>query len=315
MQIVAEQSETFEVRATLNAAVLDRWSGPELESGFAPEPAHPPDTRISEEPASGWHGLSPWSRSSAKRVLDCACVVLAVPVVAPLMFIAAVMVRLTSTGPILFRQERMGRAGRPFTIFKFRTMVHSPCAKHHPVTTSNNQRFTPVGPFLRRWKLDELPQIVNVLRGELSLVGPRPKLPEHTISDLPCRPGITGLATVAFANEESVLADVPKDFLKQYYHSFVLPLKQQLDASYMARATLLSDLQIILRSVMRRGECAALDGITFTSVTGPKRNMATRSRHTDNASASLQETHRGVRVPEIWRSSASQYRSIARQDG
>jgi lipopolysaccharide/colanic/teichoic acid biosynthesis glycosyltransferase len=241
----------------------------------------------------GWHGLSAWSRSPAKRLLDCIFVMLAAPVAVPLMVLAAAAVRFTSPGPVLFRQARMGQAGKTFVILKLRTMEHTPNAKHHPVTTSTNQRFTPVGPFLRRWKLDELPQIVNVLRGDLSLVGPRPKLSEHTILDLPCRPGITGLATVAFANEEAALAKVPQDCLKDYYHSFVLPLKQQLDASYMARATLLSDLRIILKSVMRRGEGAALDGTAFASATAPGCNIATRSRQTGKTSPQERE-HRSV---------------------
>jgi len=197
------------------------------------------------------------------------------PVCVPLMLVIAAMVRLTSRGPVVFRQERMGRGGRTFTIFKFRTMEHLLDAKHHPVTTSNNQRFTPIGPLLRRWKLDELPQVVNVLLGDISLVGPRPKLPEHTISDLPCRPGITGMATAVFANEEALLDCVPKECLNEYYGSLVLPLKQQLDAGYMARATLLSDLQLIIRTVLRRGESSAPEGMSSASTveTRDERNL------------------------------------------
>jgi len=143
--------------------------------------------------------------------------------------------------------------------------MHSRDGQPHPVTTIDNQQFTSIGPFLRRWKLDELPQIVNVLLGHMSLIGPRPKLPEHVISDLPCRPGITGVATILFAREESALASVPKERLKDYYHSLVLPMKQQLDAEYMARATFLSDLQIIIDSVAHRWGNAAFDHVVFAS--------------------------------------------------
>lgn len=206
-----------------------------------------------------WHGLSRWSRSWTKRLFDCACVVLAMPLLVPLMLLIGAAVRLTSRGPVLFLQKRVGHHGRAFKIVKFRTMEHLLDAKHHPITTSDNQRFTSIGPFLRRWKLDELPQVLNVLLGHMSLVGPRPKLPEHMIVDLPCRPGITGMATILFAREEATLARIPKDRLKTYYHSFVLPTKQQLDADYMARATFLSDLQILVKSVLRRWGGAALD--------------------------------------------------------
>jgi lipopolysaccharide/colanic/teichoic acid biosynthesis glycosyltransferase len=182
-------------------------------------------------------------------------------VLVPLLLVVAAIVRLTSRGPVLFLQERMGRGGRTFTILKFRTMIHVEDATHHPITTSDNQKFTLVGPFLRRWKLDELPQLINVLVGDMSLVGPRPKMPEHVLSDLPCRPGITGMATIVFACEEMVLAGVAKDHLDAYYHEVVLPAKRQLDAEYMSRATFLSDLRLLVNSVLRRWDVAALDDI------------------------------------------------------
>jgi lipopolysaccharide/colanic/teichoic acid biosynthesis glycosyltransferase len=102
----------------------------------------------------------------------------------------------------------MGSYGRTFKIVKFRTLEHCPESTHKSVTTAHNQRFTPIGPFLRRWKLDEFPQFWNVLKGDMSLVGPRPKIPGHQISQLQCRPGITGAATIAFAREENFLSGV-----------------------------------------------------------------------------------------------------------
>lgn len=196
--------------------------------------------------------LSPWSGSATKRFFDCAFVIASLPFVAPLLLIVALSVRFTSGGPVFFRQQRAGSHGRFFTILKFRTMIHDENAAYHSVTTGGNQPFTPIGLFLRRWKLDELPQIINVLHGDMSLVGPRPKMPEHVIIDLPCRPGITGAATIAFAQEESLLDHVPEHHLDAYYHQVVLPAKRRLDSEYMARATFLSDLKLIVNSALRR---------------------------------------------------------------
>jgi len=208
--------------------------------------------------------LSPWSRSGVKRFFDCVCVLLALPLLVPVLLVIALAVRLTSSGPVLFLQERMGRHGRTFTILKFRTMIHTTDKAHHAVTTVGNQRFTTVGPFLRRWKLDELPQLLNVLWGDMSLVGPRPKLPEHLVSDFPCRPGITGAATIAFAREEMILDRVPKHHLNSYYHKVVLPAKRRLDARYMARATFLSDLKLIVDSVLRRWDSSVMESLLNT---------------------------------------------------
>jgi lipopolysaccharide/colanic/teichoic acid biosynthesis glycosyltransferase len=205
--------------------------------------------------------LSPYSASMTKRAFDCICVLSTMPVLIPALIVIGIAVKLTSAGPILFVQKRMGRDGRDFKILKFRTMTHLADSAHQPVTTSSNQRFTPVGPFLRRWKLDELPQLLNVLAGDMSLVGPRPKLPEHVISDHACRAGITGAATIAFALEEAILARVPKHKLELFYHSVVLPAKHRLDADYMANATFVSDLRLIVDSVLRRWDCSIMEDL------------------------------------------------------
>lgn len=204
---------------------------------------------------------NPWSQSGTKRLFDFLCVLLALPLLVPIYLVIALAVRLTSSGPVLFLQERVGRHGKLFTILKFRTMVHSEDAAHHAVTTTENQRFTPVGPFLRRYKLDELPQLLNVLIGDMSLVGARPKMPEHQIVDLLYRPGITGAATFAFAREEKVLARVPKHYLDTYYHTVILPAKSRLDEDYMARATFRTDLALIVNSVLRRWDDSVVDNL------------------------------------------------------
>jgi lipopolysaccharide/colanic/teichoic acid biosynthesis glycosyltransferase len=217
--------------------------------------------------------LSQWTRSQTKRTFDCICVVLALPFLIPVLLLIALAVRLTSAGPVLFLQERVGRNGRSFTILKFRTMTHSEDVAHNPVTTANNQRFTLVGPFLRRWKLDELPQLLNVLLGDMSLVGPRPKLPEHQIGELLCRPGITGAATIAFAREETILADLSGRNLGDYYRDVILPVKHKLDVDYMAKATFQSDFTLLLNTALRRWNSSVIDRLVNreTSLTGNRK--------------------------------------------
>jgi lipopolysaccharide/colanic/teichoic acid biosynthesis glycosyltransferase len=200
--------------------------------------------------------VSAWSRSGLKRAFDVVCVLLALPLLIPIFIVVGLAVRFTSKGPVLFLQKRTGLHRRNFTILKFRTMEHLENGAHSKVTTAGNQRFTPVGPFLRRWKLDELPQILNVLIGDMSLVGPRPKLPEHQLGELKCRPGITGAATIAFAREEQILARLPDHHLDGYYHSIILPAKLRLDREYMAQATFLTDLKLIVDTIVRRWDCS-----------------------------------------------------------
>jgi lipopolysaccharide/colanic/teichoic acid biosynthesis glycosyltransferase len=203
--------------------------------------------------------LSSWTMSAGKRIFDCVSVLLVLPLVLPLLAITALLVRLTSSGPVLFVQERVGLHGKTFLIFKFRSMEHLRNKKRNAVTTADNQRFTPVGPFIRRFKLDELPQIFNVLKGDMSLVGPRPKMEEHVKHDLPCRPGITGYATLTFAREEAVFSRLPKEELEGFYHDVVLPTKHNLDEEYMAGATFCSDFVLILKTVLRRWDTSLLE--------------------------------------------------------
>lgn len=205
--------------------------------------------------------VSPWARCGAKRFFDCACILPFTPVLIPLFLLVGIAVRVTSTGPVLFLQRRMGRRGRIFTIIKFRTLTHCGDDVHRAVTTSANQRFTPVGRFLRRWKLDELPQLWNVLVGDMSLVGARPKLPIHQIGELECRPGITGAATIAFAREEALLARLPMSDLDGYYNAIILPFKHRIDEEYMAQATFLSDLKLLVDTVLRRWDTSLMESL------------------------------------------------------
>jgi lipopolysaccharide/colanic/teichoic acid biosynthesis glycosyltransferase len=193
------------------------------------------------------------------------------PVLLLLFAMAAAAVRLTSRGPVLFRQQRVGRGCRPFTIYKFRTMPVQDGAVCRPsLTTAANQTFTPVGPFLRRSKLDELPQLINVLRGEMSLVGPRPKLPRLHAGHLACRPGLTGRATVLFACEEVALSAIPNRDVDGYYRRVVRPLKQRLDDEYMACATFATDFRLILASIFRCWDRSQIDALLLPPAAEPK---------------------------------------------
>lgn len=197
---------------------------------------------------------SEWSRSLSKRLFDVACILASLPVTLPIALIVALLVRLTSPGPILFLQERIGRDGKTFRILKFRTMCHLVDAEHSAVTTNSCRQITRIGLLLRRWKLDELPQLLNVLMGDMSLVGARPKLPEHQCGVLHSRPGITGAATLSFAHEGASFDRIPSHHLQDYYREVILPIKWRLDVGYMSRADFLSDLQLILKSVFRRSD-------------------------------------------------------------
>jgi lipopolysaccharide/colanic/teichoic acid biosynthesis glycosyltransferase len=210
--------------------------------------------------------LSSWSCSKAKRFFDLVCVLPGLILLSPLLLVIGLAVWLTSPGPVLFLQKRMGRNGQTFTILKFRTMPDARDKKRHAVTTTDNQQFTSIGPFLRRWKMDELPQLLNVLWGDMSLVGPRPKMPEHALFKLRSRPGITGAATLAFANEAEILANVPKDHLEVYYHSVVLPAKRWIDVDYMTHATFLSDLKLIIDTVLHRWDGVATESLLSTGL-------------------------------------------------
>jgi lipopolysaccharide/colanic/teichoic acid biosynthesis glycosyltransferase len=191
--------------------------------------------------------VSAWSLSRSKRLFDIAVAVPVLMVLAAPMLLIAICIRLTSKGPAMFVQKRVGCNGRLFFIYKFRSMTVVPGGpKRLGLTKEGYCRITAVGRWLRKFKLDELPQFYNVLRGELSLVGPRPKLPQYeALHNMPYRPGLTGASTLAFRNEEEILSSVPAEEIELFYHQRIKPLKARIDARYMKRATFWTDLGMI----------------------------------------------------------------------
>jgi lipopolysaccharide/colanic/teichoic acid biosynthesis glycosyltransferase len=202
--------------------------------------------------------ISPWCASSGKRLLDLSVATCMIVLALPLMAVIALLVKLSSPGPALFRQKRLGHGGIAFEFLKFRTMVHGGERKGPGVTTKGDIRVTAVGAFLRQWKLDELPQLFHVLSGRMSLVGPRPDLPKYfsalsptQLRVLALRPGITGSATLRFRNEEEILSRAPKGELENFYVDQVLPVKIRLDLEYAETATLVSDARILFQTFLR----------------------------------------------------------------
>lgn len=213
-----------------------------------------PEELAYEQPGEGLP--SAWSISSAKRLWETILASIALILVTPFVLAASVFV-LTSRGPLLFASIRVGKKGKLIRVLKFRTMWHQ---KHLGIqlTRGEDERITPPGRWLRKWKLDELPQLINVLRGEMSLVGPRPDSPEF-IETLPenvqstlflIRPGITSVASVKFRDEQSLLAHVPENELRSYYIRSLLPHKISIDLDYASRATFCSDLRLLLRTAL-----------------------------------------------------------------
>lgn len=189
-----------------------------------------------------------------KRLIDLVASTVGIILVSPLLVVAAALVRLSSPGPVLFRQERIGRGFHPFTIYKFRTMVVDAPRIGAAITCGNDPRITPVGRFLRRTKLDELPQLFNVIRGDMSLVGPRPEVPRYVemfredfTEILAVRPGITDLASIAYRNEAEMLGQTSDP--QAEYVSRILPDKIRLAKEYRRRSSVLFDLQLILRTI------------------------------------------------------------------
>lgn len=189
-----------------------------------------------------------------KRVFDIAASTVGLVVLAPIFFVVAVAVRLSSSGPAFYRAQRVGRAGREFALLKFRTMVIGADKQGPGITVAGDSRVTPVGRFLRQTKLDELPQLINVLRGEMSLVGPRPEDPRYVSLYTPAqqavlsvRPGITSKASLEYRHEERLLES---QNWEEVYINHIMPTKLAIDLEYVRQANLWTDLKLIIGTVL-----------------------------------------------------------------
>jgi lipopolysaccharide/colanic/teichoic acid biosynthesis glycosyltransferase len=192
---------------------------------------------------------------TAKRIFDLSLSLVSLLILLPFLALAAVLIKLESKGPVLYKQLRVGLNGKPFYIYKFRTMEIGAEQTGLPITSADDPRLTRVGKFLRRIKLDEMPQLFNVLKGEMSLVGPRPEVPKYVelYSDeqkraLTVKPGMTDPATVCFRNEEELLAKA--DDKESFYINEIMPIKLKLYLQYIEKMSLLYDIKLIFLEIL-----------------------------------------------------------------
>lgn len=197
------------------------------------------------------------SNAFGKRVFDVVASGVALALSLPILLVIALIVRMDTPGPVLFRQVRVGRHGRPFEILKFRTMIDQPTSFGQEITLHQDSRITRSGKILRQWKLDELPQLLNVFCGDMSVVGPRPEVPRYVAFYPPIqreivlsvRPGITDPASIKYRSESEMLADALDP--EQLYREVILPDKLALAVDYASKVSLFSDMVIILRTLRR----------------------------------------------------------------
>ncbi len=192
-----------------------------------------------------------------KRFFDIILSLFGLLLIWPILLIVSIVIKLTDGGSVFYRGIRVGKYGKPFRMFKFRSMVVNADKIGGPSTAANDRRFTPIGIFLRKWKIDELPQLIDVLRGSMSFVGPRPEVPfyvdmltnEEKKIILSVRPGITDYASLWNFNEAEILRDAPDP--EKAYQEKIWPEKKRLQIKYVQEQSLFGDLTLILRTVTK----------------------------------------------------------------
>ena len=194
-------------------------------------------------------------RSVSKRAFDLAMALLSLPVTAPAFAVCALAIRLTDGKPVLYRGVRAGLNGRPFVMYKFRTMIADAERCGGTSTAADDRRITAVGHSLRRWKLDELPQLLNVIKGDMSLVGPRPQVLEEVAGYTPeereilsVKPGITDYASIRFRDEGEILRGQPDP--DEAYQRLIRPEKMRLGLLYARERSLSADVRILWKTVL-----------------------------------------------------------------
>jgi lipopolysaccharide/colanic/teichoic acid biosynthesis glycosyltransferase len=192
----------------------------------------------------------------AKRVFDIVAAAFGLVLFSPVLFTAALLVKASSPGPVFFKQQRIGRYFKPFLIYKYRTMYVDAAARGTQLTVGRDPRITPAGHWLRRTKIDELPQLVNVLKGDMSLVGPRPEVPYYVElfrSDyqeiLRVRPGLTDLASLKYSDEAALLGKAENP--EEEYIRHLLPDKIELAKEYLRRSSFFFDIRLILDTAIK----------------------------------------------------------------
>ena len=190
-----------------------------------------------------------------KRLFDIVASLFGLIIFSPLFLIAAIMIKKEDGGPVFYRGVRVGRHGKLLKIFKFRTMVAEAEKMGGPSTSVNDTRITKIGSFIRKYKLDELPQLINVLKGDMSMVGPRPEI-ESEVNlygskwnvIFSVRPGITDMSSIEFSNEGEIIANSGMDDAHEAYRKLIQPRKLELQKEYVLNHNMIMDIKLILRT-------------------------------------------------------------------
>lgn len=191
-----------------------------------------------------------------KRAFDLIFSLIGLLVLLPFLFFIAIIIKIDSRGPILFIQSRVGKNNHDFNIFKFRTMINETSKNDFLTLGNNDPRITKIGYFLRKYKIDELPQLLNVLKGDMSFVGPRPELryfvnfySEEDLKILQVRPGITGLASLKYRNEVELLKDIENP--ENYFIKTIIPQKLKHNKEYIKKRSFFFDLKLIGLTILK----------------------------------------------------------------
>lgn len=194
--------------------------------------------------------------SAIKRIFDFVASLIGIIIISPILTIVAICIKLDSKGKVLFLQKRIGKKGKPFNIYKFRTMVSDAEKLGKQITIGKDSRITRVGAFLRKYKIDELPQLFNVLKGDMSLVGPRPEVPkyvdlytEEERKVLEVRPGITDLASLRYSDENEILGKVENP--EEYYINVIMKDKLKLNLEYIEKSNIIFDIYLIIKTIIK----------------------------------------------------------------
>lgn len=191
-----------------------------------------------------------------KRIFDFVASLIGIIILSPIFIVVSIAIKLDSKGGILFLQKRVGKDGKEFNIYKFRTMVTDAEKLGKQITVGKDNRITKTGAFLRKFKIDELPQLFNVLKGDMSLVGPRPEVPKYVAlynneqrKVLLVRPGITDLASLRYKDENEILGKV--DNPEEYYINVIMKDKLELNLEYIEKSNLFFDIALILKTIIK----------------------------------------------------------------